>query len=186
MASKFTKIIDSSFRGSDMEATAKVGGVTFTFAAHTNRDEFIQIEKLAEAQESPDGAISAMADMRARTIASVLRKINDEPIPELIEMEDGTKVERVLALTEEISAWPASLITVLYGITSDFKKRVRKVIRSSVEYDWFGVNLVEEEEQREEAEALQMQKIAEEQSAKALAPVDESKDMHEAAGQEEG
>lgn len=171
MAYEFSQKIMESFKSSELEKEFTVNGVTFTFRAQNNRDEAILAERIASVTTGNEDPFVAIDDVRVRSIASVLYKIDGQEIPDYLEDEEGNKVERIVVLLAEITKWPASLVTVLYEVSSDFRHRVRKTIRKSVQYDWFGVDLIKKDEEEEEKELLRMQQ--EELDKRGLAKLDD-------------
>lgn len=154
------QIIKDAFKSTDLTTSATINGVKFTLGASSSKDEFILADILAGADD-PDDAVAILSSVRTRTIASMIKAVNDKNIEAEIKTGVGEEtIERAKYLLEQMGEWPASLVTNLYMICTDLKKKIRSNVRSSVEYDWFGENLFEKEDKAEEAE---MERIREEE-----------------------
>jgi len=156
-----TKKIKEAFRDDNLKATATIKGVVFGFGPTSNRDEFALAGELSQQAIDPSDAVAAIGNIRLRTIASMLKAVDGVEIPEIVNIPAEGDVpahtkERVLYLLGEITEWPASLVTSLHLVCIDLKKKIRKDIRESVKYEWFGENLIEKDErdEQEEEEAL--------------------------------
>lgn len=158
-----TKKIKEIFKSKELTATATVKGVEFVFGPTSNRDEYLLAGEMSEEADSASEAVSALGKIRMRTIASMLKSVDGVEIPDIVqEPGDGDKPpvskERVLYLLDMLSEMPATVVTSLHLVCIDLKKKIRKDIRESVQYDWFGENLIEKDEKEEEAEAARIRK----------------------------
>jgi hypothetical protein len=147
-----TSIINKAFAVETLTRKVEINGLTFVLGAASNKDETTIAELFNKAQKTPEDSMSYLGDVRARSIASVLRSINGEVIPDIVELPDGTKVERIVYLAKEISKWPASLVATLFTVTNDFNKMVKNNLRKTVKYEWYGPNIVELEQKEAEEE----------------------------------
>jgi hypothetical protein len=155
MGSKYLSLITGALKKSPLHTEVEIQGVKFTLTPSSTKDEYVLAGYMASIADNQEDMFTSLQSIRARTLASMILSINGEEIPEMVEKEDGSKVERVIYLAEDISTWPSVLVNTLYTVATDFKKKVRTTMHSSVKYEWFGANLLEKEDKEErEAEAM--------------------------------
>lgn len=173
MGSKYLNLIQETIKNSSLRAEVVVQGITFTLTPSTTKDEYILAEHMASLSQNQDDMFSSLQSIRARALASMICAINGEEIPDMVEMDNGTKVERVIYLADDIVQWPSVIVNSLFTVSTDFKKKVRDTVRGSVQYEWFGVDLISEEI-KDELEAERMDKLAEEAEKAQLSVVPDS------------
>ncbi len=173
MGSKYLNLIQETIKSSSLRAEVVVQGITFTLTPSTTKDEYILAEHMASLSQNQDDMFSSLQSIRARALASMICAINGEEIPDMVERDNGTKVERVIYLADDIVQWPSVIVNSLFTVSTDFKKKVRDTVRGSVKYEWFGVDLIAEEI-KDELEAERMDKLAEEAEKAQLSVVPDS------------
>jgi hypothetical protein len=180
MGSKYLNLIQETLKNTSLRTDVVVQGITFTLTPSSTKDEYILAEHMASLSQNQDDMFSSLQSIRARALASMICAINGEEIPDMVVRDNGTSVERVLYLAEDIVQWPSVIVNNLFTVSTDFKKRVRDTVRGSVQYEWFGVDLIAEEI-KEELEAEKMDKLAEEAEKAQLSVVPDSAPSPEAS-----
>lgn len=152
-----TALVAKAYATPALMTDAEINGIKFKFGALSNKDEFAIADILTKSRNSGDDMVAAMSDVRIRTISASLRAVNGEEFPEAVLAENGDKVERTAYFAGELVKWPSSLIATMFDIVNDFREHVRKSVRDTVKYEWFGEDLIKkakEEEMLEAEEAL--------------------------------
>ncbi|MFA5436930.1 MAG: hypothetical protein WC372_12905 [Candidatus Neomarinimicrobiota bacterium] len=180
MGSKYLNLIQETLKKSSLRTDVVVQGITFTLTPSSTKDEYILAEHMASLSQNQDDVFSSLQSIRARALASMICAINGEEIPDMVERDNGAKVERAIYLAEDIIQWPSVIVNSLFMVSTDFKKRVRDTVRGSVKYEWFGVDMIAEEI-KEELEAEEMDKLAEEAEKEQLSVVPDSTPSPEAS-----
>jgi hypothetical protein len=175
MGSKYLALIQENLKAKKNIIDAEVFGTKYTFTPSSTKDEYIIAEYSTKAQDKQDTSevFSALQNIRARTVASMLYAIDGEVIPDIIKGEDGTEYEKVVYLMEDIVTWPRSILDVLYTLATDLKRRFRETVRDSVTYEWFGEDLLAKEKEEEE-ELKAMETLEKERRKKVLEKVQET------------
>ena len=155
-----TSIINNAFSTASLSKDVEVNGVKFKFVASSIKDETAIAELFSKAQANPTESMTYFTDMRARSLAAVIRSVGGQDLNEVIELPDGSKIERVLYLSKEIGKWPASLVNTLFTIVTDFNKSVKESVRDAVKYEWYGENLLEKEKKEAELAAKEEAELA--------------------------
>lgn len=152
----FKSIISNAFNKKELTKEVEINGVTFLLKGVNTKDDYA-IADILSRLDSPEDAVGTLADVRTRTIASMLHSINGNEIPSIVEVEgndgDPVKKEKIIYLVELMEEWPATLVSYLFTVCSDFKRELRKSFKKSMKYEWFGEDIIEEKEKEEKESA---------------------------------
>lgn len=151
----FQKLIKETFDNETEFKEVEIKGVKFKIGIPSNKDENTIAGMLSEINSGESDVVEGVVNVRTRTLAACIRAIGGESIPEEID-EDGQTIDRFTYMTMQIQKWPSTLIESLFLVISNFKKQRKEELRKSVKYEWYGKDLLKEDESLEEKEVSLM------------------------------
>jgi hypothetical protein len=115
---------------------AVVGGIAFEITL-LNYEQDQLISSIPEENDSP---LSYYDRTRAQVLSYAITSINDEKIPEIIEVKDGDKSvtkERSIYIREILKKLPPKLIDKIFEVYVDFKDEMDTKLEGDVQYEWY-------------------------------------------------
>ncbi len=102
--------------------------------------KFEEEQKVTAASDSSMEPIAFYNDNRIRILSYSIKSINDEKIPNILEVLVGDKKEtkeRAIYLREFLETLPTKIFDELFEMYIDLKEESDKKIESKIEYKWF-------------------------------------------------
>lgn len=116
-----------------------------------------------------ENALSFYDKTRAQILSHAIIGIDDERIPDIIEVKEGEKTvtkERAIYVRELLKKIPPKIVEKLFEIYIDFKEETDKNLEEDVEYQWYKTpaQREKEREQKEKEEESKEDEIHEEET----------------------
>lgn len=143
---------------------ATVGGVKFEISLLTyEQDQFI-----SAIPEEGDNPLSYYEKSRAKILSYAIQSIDDEVIPDIVEIKVGDKtetIEKALYVRNEIiNKIPPTMMERLFEIYIDFKDEIDTQLNGAVEYKWYKTPEQRRKEQLEDKKKEEAQESKKEES----------------------
>jgi len=136
-----------------------VRGIKFELSVLTHKDEQ-EVSELEQDENAPVDGIAFFNESRKRLLSYSIRKINEEEIPDIVEIEENGKkktVERQIYVRGIIDGIGSKLSDKLFDAYVDLKEESDADIDKSTEYEWFRTPEERERLNKEKLKKAQME-----------------------------
>lgn len=125
-------------------------GLHFEIEPLTSKEEVVVLESIKDIDES-----EYIEALKRHTVASSIKKVNEDEIPDEILDEDGNSKSRFLYMVEYLSNWPSGLIDVLFDAFTNMQKEIEDRINTNAKFERFKLSeQIEDEETKAEFRRL--------------------------------